>query len=287
MNRTYVKAFVSAVVAAVLMGWLGVFVKESGCSAQGCAFARFAIGLVLLTAVCWPVLRRAWRFSWASVFSGVGISLCILLYFLAIRCMSMGVAALLLYTGPVFASVGEAALARRWPLRRDVLLLTLSVAGILLVSCCAPGGVSGSGSVWGVGLGVLSGVCYAVYILFNRMIPEGVGVSMRAFWQFAAGALVLFLPLLFVERPFEGISAGWPYILCIGVLQGFAVLFLVAYAVKFLSAIQFGAISYLEPALAVVVGWAVYREALAPWQWLGVALIFSSSFAQSLFPRKA
>ncbi len=86
-------------------------------------------------------------------------------------------------------------------------------------------------------------------------------------------------------RDFES-REGLPYLLSIGLLQGFPVLMLVAFAMKHLSAIQYGALSYLDPATAVTLGWAVYGEQMLPLQWVGVFLVLASSLAQSLLPRR-
>ena len=238
------RAFISAVLAALLMGSLGFFVRESACSAQACSFVRFGVGLVLVAGLLgWQRMRGrgSFAFSWQSAVSGAGISLCILFYFLSIQCISVGIAALLLYTGPVFA-------------------------------------------VMGLVYGLLSGMCYAVYILLTRYIPQGVALVQRTFWQFVAGCALLAVPLAGTENAFAGVGQGWPYLLCIGLFQGFLVMLLIAYAVRHLTAIQFGTISYLEPAVAVLLGWLIYAEMLTPGQWLGFALVIAASAAQSLLP---
>lgn len=282
-------AFLAAVVAAFLMGALGFFVRESACSAQGCAFVRFAVGLVLvgclLAGLVWRGKGSA-AFSWPAALSGVGISLCILFYFLAIQEISVGIAALLLYTGPVFAVVGEALLARRMPPRRDCALIALAVAGIVAVTMFAGGETAGGSGAAGWVYGLLSGVGYAAYILLNRNIPATVGLVQRTFWQFVAGCLVLALPLAGTAAPFAGLAQGWPYLLCIGVCQGFLVMLLIAYAVRHLTAIQYGTISYLEPAVAVLLGWCIYAEQLSAGQWCGFVLVIAASAAQSLIPSR-
>lgn len=288
MSKNNYSALIAAIVAAVLMGVLGFFVRETHCSAQGCSFARFLIGMVLIVPLVF--CRRAeggarLPFSLPAVVSGAGISLCILFYFLAITQISVGIAALLLYTGPVFAAVGESLLRRSLPPRRDIMLMLASAAGIVLVTVCA--GAPAADQVqepMGYVYGLLSGVCYAAYILLNRQIPGHISLAVRTFWQFAAGSLVLLVPLLCTAEPYAGLSTGWPYLLCIGVLQGFAVLLLVAYAVRRLTAIEFGTISYLEPAVAVALGWLVYGESITPGQWCGFALVLGASALQSFLP---
>lgn len=287
MNRLNSSAFLAAVLAAFLMGSLGFFVRESACSAQACSFVRFAVGLVLVTCLLgWQRLRGqgSFSFSWQSAVSGAGISLCILFYFLAIQSISVGIAALLLYTGPVFAVLGEAVLNRSLPPKRDAVLIAMSVAGIVAVSVFADGGTGSGDNAVGLVYGLLSGVCYAAYILLTRHIPRQVTLVQRTFWQFVAGCVLLAVPLVGTDNALAGVAQGWPYLLCIGLFQGFLVMLLIAYAVRHLTAVQFGTISYLEPAVAVLLGWLIYAELLTVGQWCGFALIIAASAAQSLLP---
>ncbi len=280
-------AYCSAAVAAVLMGTLAFFVRESHCSAQCCSFARFFIGMLLI-GVLWGVeiCRGRDRFVWSApaAASGVGISLCILFYFLAIQHTSVGVAALLLYTGPVFAALGEALIKRKVPPLRDVMLISLAAFGVGLVSTFAPSGGQG-GSHAGLAYGLLSGLCYSAYILFNRQIRKRVSLPARSFWQSAAGVFILTFPLVFSECGIHHVEFGWPYLACIGFLQGFAVLLPAAYAMKKLSAIKYGTIAYLEPMVAVALGVFIYHEQLNAGQWAGMVLVVVASFVQAFIPK--
>ncbi len=281
-------AYCSAVSAAVLMGTLAFFVRESHCSAQCCSFARFFIGMLLIGAL-WAVEIRRRRdfFIWSgyAAASGAGISLCILFYFLALQRTSVGVAALLLYTGPVFAALGEVVIKRKMPPARDVALISLAAFGVVLVSLCAPTGGQGS-SQGGLVYGLLSGLCYSAYILFNRQIRKRVSLPARTFWQSAAGVVILLFPLMFSDCDMQHVTFGWPYLASIGFLQGFAVLLPAAYAMKKLSAIKYGTIAYLEPMVAVSLGVFIYHEQLSAGQWTGLSLVVAASFIQVLIPKR-
>ena len=221
-------------------------------------------------------------FSCTALLSGVGISLCILFYSMAIKEISVGIAALLVYTGPVFAAAGEAVMQRRMPARRDAWLMLLSVMGIVLVTLL--GNDADGGSLRGYGIGLLAGLCYAAYILLNRRIPAHIPLTTRTFWQFSMAWLLLLPTLFMTAQPFAAIETGWIYLLGIGIFQGFLGQLLVVYAVKRLRAIEFGTVSYLEPAVAVVMGWLVYNEGISPGQWLGFVLVLGASALQSLLP---
>ncbi len=281
-------AYASAALAAVLMGTLVFFVRESHCSAQCCSFARFSLGMLLLGMVWgWELWRRRDVFvcSGAALASGAGISLCILFYFLAIQHASVGVSALLLYTGPVFAALGEALLRRMFPPVRDAVLISLAALGVALVSLFAPEGGQG-GSHAGLLYGILSGLCYSTYILFNRQIPAQVSLTARTFWQSAAGVAILLPPLLLSDCDMQHVEMGWPYLACIGFLQGFAVLLPAAYAMKKLSAIKYGTIAYLEPMVAVALGFFLYHEHITIGQWEGLVLVVAATACQTLVPRR-
>lgn len=306
MNQSPGHAFLAAVSAAILMGTLGFFVKESACSAQGCTFARFSIGLLLLFLLNARHFLRGEdiQFSATSAISGVGIAFCILFYFITIQETTISFAALMVYTGPIFAAVGEALINRQCPKAREMELISLAALGIIIVSFFAETGMS-SGSPMGMVYGLLSGVSYSVYLIFNHRIPGSVSLRRRTLWQLITSTLVLIIPLLCTNAPFAGIpenslnnflsalaqgqwsqaihsTGGLPFLLCIGLLQGYGAMVLVACAMKRLSATQYGAIAYLEPVIAVAMSWIVYHESITPWQWVGFTLVLAASLAQAL-----
>lgn len=286
MQKNTVSAVLAAVTAATLMGTLGFFVRESGCGAALCAFARFGLGLLLLV----PLLLRGhmggrdFRFSALSAVSGAGISLCILFYFMALKCMPVGLAALMVYAGPILAAAGEALWTRRLPSCRDALPLLLSLAGLVLVFLFAESGAK-EGHICHAGViySLLSAAGYAVYLLLNSHLPATVSLGRRTFWQFAAGVTVLALPMLAGGgEAWSGLGTGWPYLLAIGVCHGLVVMVLIAYAARRLSATQYGTFAYLEPAVAVLIGCQLYGEQMAAGQWCGFALVLLAALAQGV-----
>lgn len=285
MDSSKNSAVAAAVAAATLMGTLGFFVRESACSAPLCAFVRFAVGLLLL----FPLLLRGcmggrdFRFSGMAAVSGAGISLCILFYFMALKLIPVGVAAMLVYAGPVLAAAAEAVWNRRLPCVRDAVPMLLSLFGLLAVACFAEES-DHSHELNPVGLlySVLSAVCYSVYLLLNCRIPQGVTLGRRTFWQFVAGCIILALPLMSGGELWQGLRGGWPYLLTIGVCHGLLVMVLIAFAARRLSAIQYGTFAYLEPTVAVLLGYLVYAEQMTPGQWCGFALVVAAACSQAL-----
>lgn len=289
MNKGYLSAFLAATLASMLMGTLCIFVRESGCSAQLCSFSRFSIGLLCIGLYAlWAIFRKTGsiRFSGKAFISGIGISLCILFYFLAIKETSAGIAALLAATGPLFAAVWEALLEHHLPPKRDALLILTAGLGIVLVSMLAGPATGGQNDALGILYGLCSGLFYSVYVVLNRFMQADISLLQRTFWQSAAGALVLLVPLFFSSNPWLHLDSGWPWLLGIGLCQGVAVLGLVAYAMRKLSSLEFGIVSCLDPIEAALMGFLFYAEVIKAGQWCGFALVLSAIMAKSVLTRR-
>lgn len=289
MNKGYLSAFIAATVASVLMGMLCVFVRESGCSAQLCSLSRFGIGLAIIGLYgAWAVLRRKGRlrFSGKAFISGIGISLCILFYFLAIQETSAGIAALLPATGPLFAAVWEALLDHHLPPKRDALLILTAGLGIVLVSMLAGPATGGQNDALGILYGLLSGLFYSLYIVLNRFMKRNVSLLQRTFWQSAAGTLVLLGPLFYATNVWHDAGTGWPWLVGIGLCQGVGVLVLVAFAMRKLSSLEFGIVSCLEPMEAALIGFFFYAEVIMAGQWCGFALVLAAILAKSVMSKE-
>lgn len=285
MNLIRTKSILAALVAAVLMGCLGFLVRKTGTDAAVVAFFRFSIGFVLMSCVVlyyWRKKQEKVGFSPSSFFSGISIGLCILFYFFALQNTSIGLAAFVMYLGPVFAIIGEAVMRRRLPGVREWLIIVLAFSGFVMISSLGDAEGLNKGTLYAL----LSGIFYGGYILINRFIPGQITLPVRVFWQFLAAVVAIGLVLLCTGCSFAGVATGWPYVLTIGVVQGFAVLLLTGYAIKHLSAIEFGALSYAEPLVALLLGIVLYDESMTSIQIVGIMLIVAGMVVQCL-PEKS
>ncbi len=281
MNLIRTKSMAAALIAAVFMGCLGFLVRKTGADAAVVAFFRFTIGFLLMSCVViYYVAAKGEKvkFSPSSAFSGISIGLCILFYFFAIQSTSIGLAAFVLYLGPVFAIIGEAVMRRKMPDLRQWIIIVLALSGFVMISSLGDASGFNKGTMYAL----LSGVFYGAYILINRFIPQQITLPVRVFWQFLAASCAVGLVLLLSGRSVAVDAGGWPYVLTIGVVQGFAVLLLTGYAIKHLSAIEFGALSYAEPLVALLLGFVLYDESMSAVQIAGIVLIVAGMFVQCL-----
>lgn len=283
MKYTKVKSMVATIVAAILMGCLGFFVRSSQMDAGMVAFFRFLIGFVLMSAVVVTLALRGKQrivYSPSSMLSGIAISLCILFYFFAIQTIDIGLAAFTLYLGPVFAIIGESIISGKLPTLRQAIIITLAFVGFFLISSL--GAIDLATTDSGVIYALLAGIFYGAYILINRLIPQEVSLSLRVFWQFFAAVITIGITCLLRGVGLDGIEVGWPYVATIGFVQGFIVLLLTGYAIKNLNAVEFGALSYIEPLVATILGICLYNSSLSSLQIAGIVLIVAATSIQCL-----
>lgn len=206
-------------------------------------------------------------------------SLC---YVNAISVTSLANAVFLLYLGPVLAVALAALILKEQFNRFNLVILLLAFLGFMCLLDFKINFATGSsqGYLWGLG----AGLCYALSIVFNRMIPKDIPALTRAFYQFLFGTLTL---LPFFNKTVLSVSrTDLFWILGIGLFHGFLAFTLAIFALKHLKAVEFGTISYLEPLMASGVGLMLYGERLSGVQIVGCSLVFIAGIMQVVFAHR-
>jgi inner membrane transporter RhtA len=148
----------------------------------------------------------------------------------------------------------------------------LAAAGVVLLTRPQP-----SSDYVGVGLGLLAALCWATYILLNRTVGRRLpGLEGSA----AAGAVsgLAYVPIgigVLIAHP--PTPAALACAATAGLLSS-AVPFLAdLLALRRVPAHFFGLFMSLSPVFAAVIGAVVLGEALAPLDWLAIALVVSAN----------
>jgi len=189
-----------------------------------------------------------------------------------------GLAALVVGTAPLSVAAMEAMIDRRAPTRRLVMSLLVGFAGLTVLSVpVLRTGVAAD--VLGV-LGLaLAGVSwgYGTIVLNRRRLPlDPIVVSG---WQqlaggigFAAAALLVGEPL---PQPTPEAWAAWAYLMVVGSLLAFSCFI---YAVKVLPTSVVMTYAYVNPAIAVLLGWLILDESITGYTLAGMALILAGVY---------
>jgi drug/metabolite transporter (DMT)-like permease len=244
------------------------------------AFARLSLGFVFLVGFL-AVTRnfQALRISISPslMASGLSIGLSVWSYIEAIAHTSLANAAFLLYLGPLLAVAFAHLFLKEKLALASVLLIGLAFLGCLFMLQFDPSvsKMEVSGSIYGS----LSALGYALFIVSNRKIRPDISPMGRAFYQVLVATLLTLTPFLTgktIEAPWQDL----PWLIAVGFFQGFFALTLIIFAIRHLTAYEYGLLSYLEPVTATLIGVAIFAEPLTPLQAFGGSLIVLSGMAQ-------
>ncbi|MBR6023114.1 MAG: EamA family transporter [Kiritimatiellae bacterium] len=225
------------------------------------------------------LFRVRWRDGWCFVGTGVvsvtGFSWC---YFETIRTSSLALAAVLLYTAPVFVMLFSLWLFGERMTWRKGVACAMAMGGVALTA--GLGGGSAGATPRALATGLLSGVGYALYSIFGRAaLNRGYSARAIALWTFLCAAVALGA-VAEPSRWLEAVRAGGTRTALAAAMLPFAATLLpyVLYT-RGLESVSNGKASVLafaEPLTACVLGVAVLGQAMTGQMGCGVALVFAA-----------
>ncbi len=267
-------AVLSAFGFSTLAIW-GKLAPQVGLSDQTFLLARFAFGaLVLLPFAARGLNARA---RLAQIGFGLVYTVQTTLYFAALGQTSAGVTTLLLYLAPAFVVLYEWLLGVR-PTAAQLGGLALSSLGLITIV-----GVPSDGTVTGLLLAVLSGACYAGFLVASGRLFNGADsltLTAHASVGSAVGFLVLGTALGSLRLP-SSLSA-WGVILGAGVLATVMAIPLMFAAVQRLGATRASLLFTLEPVFVAALALVFLGEGLTPAKLIGGALILAGALLAQL-----
>lgn len=288
------KAYLSIIAAACLWGGIGVFVKVLTAvgltSLQGVAARNLvaSVAFFLYLLVTDPKALRIHPRDWYYFF---GSGVCGLLffnwcYFTTISRSSMSVAAVLLYTSPVFVMLLSTVLfqERITPLKITALLITF--VGCTLATGLLPlGQTKLSLPILLTGLG--AGFGYALYSVLSKVALRKYSASTVTFYTILFCA-VLAIPLSGLYRRADLLPDWrfWAGSLGIGFLCCAIPSYLFTRGLVHAEAGKASILSTAELLVATLLGILVFHEQITPYKLLGMAAIFAAILLLNRPPRR-
>ena len=272
--------------AGTLWGVMGVFVRKLGTygfSPLQIACLRILFGAVLFLLITAVFRRDLLKIQTRDVglFLGMGLLSLLLFtvcYFTTISLASLSVAAILLYTSPIWVMLMSAVCFREKITRRKLLCAAMAFGGCVLVSGI---GSAASLSPMVIVTGLLSAVGYGLYSIFGTFALrkyQPLTVTTYAFLFGAAGALLLCNPAQIARVICESGQPGRLVLLITVTAFVTAVLPYLLYTVG-LSRMRASAaaiMASIEPVVATTAGALVFGEALTVPAFAGIALVLGA-----------
>lgn len=283
MNRI-APFFVAA--AAILWGGLAIFVRSlnaGGFSAMEIVCLR-AYGSVLFLFPGLFIIKKkllrvqvrdCWCFIGTGVFSIVFFSYC---YFRNVEVSSIAFSSILMYTSPVWVALLSAVCFRERITGRKIICLILALAGCVLVSGVTDG--PASVSIYGVLLGLGSGIGYGLYTIFGRFaLNKGYHpMTVAAYtFLFACVGVLPFVNIFSIINKLESDPKLWLIALGMAFFTTTLSFSLYTLGLRWLESTQAAVLATLEPIVSTIVGVFLYKEPVTVVMLIGIILVLVSS----------
>jgi drug/metabolite transporter (DMT)-like permease len=259
------------VLGAACIGFAPIFVRLSEIGPVATAFHRVALSVPVFALMCraLPDGRRAWA---GSGVAGLCFAGDLSVWHVGILLTTIANASLFTNLAPVFVTLGMWLLWGERPSFRFMFALAVALAGAVLLM----GGSLrfSTERLAGDALSVLSGAFYGGYILAVGRSRPAVPACVLMLWSGVVAALVLLpVALALGETVIPVTIRGWAVVLGLAIISQVAGQGLIAWGLAHLPA-SFGAVVLLvQPLIATLVAWVLFREALGVVEFMGACVI--------------
>ncbi len=208
-------------------------------------------------------------------------------YFTSVTLAGIAITALVaICSAPILITMLAVLLLGERPSLRLALSLALGVGGTALL-VLGPRSTDGAlpGFATGVGLALLAGLAYALYVVIAKAAVARMAPLPVAAWTFAAAAVVM-APALRQDDALHQIVLGWPWLLYLGAVTTAGAYAAYTVGLRHVPAAAAGVAALLEPLTATLLGVIVFGERLGVAGWLG-ALLLLGALGLVVLPERA
>ena len=279
--KTETKGKISIIISMAIFGTIGLFVKFIPLPSSVIAAVRGFIGAAFLI-VAMLLAKKGFSFKAVRnnlvllVLSGAAIGINWILLFEAYRHTTVSVATLCYYMAPVFVTAFSPIILKEALTLKKGICITVALIGMVLVSGVLNGAqaLNATGIFFGLGAAVF----YATVIFLNKFLKDISPLETTVVQLFAAA--VTALPYVLIVEDLSDVKLGaLPVILLIivGIVHTGIAYWLYFGSFRNLKAQSVAVISYVDPALAIVLSALILREPIGVPEIIGAVLILGST----------
>ena len=271
------------ITAMVLMGTVGYFVVESGQDAHNVVFFRclFGIAFLALYALVTGLFKNTGltvKNTSLIVLSGAFLILNWIMLFASFKSASISTSTVIYHAQPFFFVLIGAFFLKEAVSLDKVLWILLAFIGVILVADVDAKGLSlTSTHMIGVLLALSAAVFWAISAMIVKQI-KGVKPHLIALIQMLVGVIVLF-PFTDMNSISSVTNVQWSYLVILGGVHTGIVYVLMYSSYPKLSTPVIAVLTFIYPAMAILVDLVFYDVYFGILQFLGVFLILISGYA--------
>ena len=282
-----VNSYVFIAMAGILWSTLGLFgnmLMERGLSSEQVAFTRLFIGFIVLS--LYSLIRRPKvlkiNLKCLLYCGAIGIicqGLFNKCYFKAVEVTGVSIAAVLLYTSPLFLAVFSKIVYKEKMTRAKIISLTLCCIGAIMA---VTGGVLDLKGIntYGIIMGIMAAITYALMPIISKNALKEFSSETILIYGFLFGAIFMIPSAKPVEMiGFVTDMNVLPYMILLGVFP--AAMAYIFYAEGIARGCELsivGVVASVELIAASIIGWTVVGEVFTIGKAIGVAIMFVSAF---------
>jgi drug/metabolite transporter (DMT)-like permease len=203
-------------------------------------------------------------------------------YFYALKLSNVALGMLSLYTFPVITALLEPIFMKTKFNPIHILLGGIVLLGIYIL---APEFNLESSHVQGIGLGLISALCYSLRILLMKQQVAVYNGSMLMFYQVLMITILLAPTLLFLDT--SNIETQYPYVLLLAILTTAIGHTLMVKKFSYFSVSTASIISSIQPIFGIVLAFIFLHEIPSINTYFGGALILSTVIIESIRSKKS
>ena len=279
-----IKGAASVMSAGCLWGFMSLFVNGMaglGLYAMDVIFVRVLISAVIMSLIIFFKDKSLFRIKlkdiWCFLGTGVlSLTMFNFFYFTNIRLTSPGVAAVLMYTSPVFILFLSAVF-----FKERLTAVKFAACVLTFTGCALVGGIFGQGiTLKGLVFGLMSGFGYGLYSIFGRFASDkgytSLTITLYTF-IFAVFGTLPFMNSAAVFEMFKNNSPAKVFAILSGAVSWTVVPYILyTLGLKYIETGEAGVIAAIEVVVASLVGYFVFNETFSFAKIIGIALVIAS-----------
>lgn len=282
MKKNYIKY----IMALLLFGTNGIVASHIPLSSCEIVLLRTFLGSLLLIAFFlfsknhFTFLKHQKSFIFLAI-SGAAMGLSWMFLYEAYQQMSVSIASLCYYCGPVIVMILSPILFRESLTWVKVSGFFSVFIGICLINSTT---LSDGNNLFGIFCGLMSAVMYSFMVIFNKKATRITGME-NATLQLSISCLTVAVFVLFRQGPSLSIpSESLPWILFLGLVNTGIGCYLYFSSIGHLPVQSVAVIGYLEPLSAVLFSVILLHEPMTPLQIIGViGMIGGAIWSEGVF----
>ena len=284
-SKTY--TYMRLTLAMLVWGSVGLFVNLVTWPSMAVALTRFSLGVLVLLLFIF-VSREKWEFpaigknvGWI-IGGGISLGLGCALTYEAFRNITVSVATLIFYSGPVILILLSPLLLKERLTAIKLVGLAAASVGIFLINGTSP--LVGTNPTRGLICVLLAVVLYVFTVVFNKKI-KGISSHLQITFSEMLVAVFVLLPIVLLT---QSEALRFPHggellcLLVIGVVHGGWLYYVYFSSLQLLPAQSVSLIGYLEPFSALVLSAIFLQERLTALQIIGAILLLCGTASGQL-----